>query len=447
MRIPPARPPGPAIALNLLCFLLRLAPRASPQCPPPARRPPRASPASPILPTSTAPTRVAATPRSFAALPGARAGAAEVPRTPGASPGRFTVLSLRPQPHRHPRGRSGRAAAPVALGPTVPALPGLLRRMRDALEATSVPPSRWCGAVGTRRPRCLSLEVEQSVTARYGHAGRMTKDPPLGVGASSSPPAFPSAPRPPLSPTPCGEPRALRIAARALLEDFGVKLEVLPRRLSALARLCQGHPRCFGTGGATPRASGRALDAAGACGRSVPPPPCPAQLGLLGPPLAGGWHLLGAVAPRGHHPPGHDVTWGVPGTCPRPLVGKVVASGGPWRIPRGFPVGEGGRGGIFPVLSNRPTGCTGPVAVLCPARHGHHDQGHVVGPPAGVEFPSAFLVPLGMPFAGGVGIGPKRAPRLPGVKFGPGAIENPEYPNPELKGGWQGVGNKTGGDN
>ena len=50
-----------------------------------------------------------------------------------------------------------------------------------------------------------------------------------------------------------------------------------------------------------------------------------------------------------------------------------------------------------------------------------------------VEFPEHFLQPLvPLPFAGFVAQAPNNYRRFLELKFGPGVIENPEYPNPAL---------------
>ncbi|NWU87674.1 FKRP protein, partial [Onychorhynchus coronatus] len=57
-----------------------------------------------------------------------------------------------------------------------------------------------------------------------------------------------------------------------------------------------------------------------------------------------------------------------------------------------------------------------------------------LGHPQDVEFPESFLRPLvPVAFAGFTAMAPNNARAFLELKFGPGAIENPEYPNPAVK--------------
>ncbi|NXF64598.1 FKRP protein, partial [Ciccaba nigrolineata] len=57
-----------------------------------------------------------------------------------------------------------------------------------------------------------------------------------------------------------------------------------------------------------------------------------------------------------------------------------------------------------------------------------------LGHPQDVEFPEHFLRPrVPLPFAGFTAMAPNNARAFLELKFGPGAIENPEYPNPAVK--------------
>ncbi|KAM9168566.1 LOW QUALITY PROTEIN: ribitol 5-phosphate transferase FKRP [Mergus octosetaceus] len=57
-----------------------------------------------------------------------------------------------------------------------------------------------------------------------------------------------------------------------------------------------------------------------------------------------------------------------------------------------------------------------------------------LGHPQDMEFPERFLRPLvPLPFAGFTAMAPNNARAFLELKFGPGAVENPEYPNPAVK--------------
>ncbi|NXC34668.1 FKRP protein, partial [Campylorhamphus procurvoides] len=68
------------------------------------------------------------------------------------------------------------------------------------------------------------------------------------------------------------------------------------------------------------------------------------------------------------------------------------------------------------------------------ARDGIMTKDTWLGHPQDVEFPERFLRPLvPVPFAGFTAMAPNDARAFLELKFGPGAIENPEYPNPAVK--------------
>ncbi|XP_062368497.1 ribitol 5-phosphate transferase FKRP [Cinclus cinclus] len=175
MRITPCQAAlAAAIALNLLLLLCsRSAPGASPRC----RRPGGVPGVTVILRDFDGPDHdVAATARSFSSLPGVPVlvVAEASPYPPVPLPAGVAVLSLRPEPHRAPpRPELAVRTRHVALVPDgARAAPGLLRRMRDALEADG-DAKVVAAAVGRRRPRCLRLEVDvKKWTVRYGHGER-----------------------------------------------------------------------------------------------------------------------------------------------------------------------------------------------------------------------------------------------------------------------------------
>ncbi|XP_037989410.1 fukutin-related protein-like [Motacilla alba alba] len=510
MRITPCQAAlAAAIALNLLLLLCsRLLPGASPPCRRPRRVPDGVPGVTVILRDFDGPDHdVAATARSFAALPGvAVLVAAEVaPYPPAPLPAGVAVLSLRPEPHRPPpRPELAVRTRHVALVPDgARAAPGLLRRMRDALEAASDSGTKVvAAAVGPRRPQCLTLEVDiKAWTARYGRAEPRGDDrsdrrgddrgEPCGaldgapavlllrtrdlfslpfpltrpVAASLSlqaaargwrllllPAAFPLAPRPPPSPHAQWRARSAQEARRrALLELFGLKLEVLPDGARRWHGCAKDTPRCFGTvRGQTPEylLAGRwtppcCLRALRATARHVL-----AQLEAAGVRhwLEGG-SLLGAVRLGDLIPWDYDVDVGLyRDDVPKcRWLAAVAATGRPVEDPQGFLWEKAAEGEFFRVHFSRanrlhvdlwPFYARPGTAVMTKDTWLGHRQD--------VEFPERFLVPLGtVAFAGVTAKAPNDPRGFLELKFGPGAIENPEYPNPEVRRLAQDVGNKT----
>nr|XP_021405430.1 fukutin-related protein [Lonchura striata domestica] len=495
MRITPCQAAlAAAIALNLLLLLFsRFLPGAPP--PPPCRRSRRVPDGVPgvtvILLEFDGPEHdVAATARSFAALPGvAVLVASETPPYPPAPlPAGAAALPLRPEPHLPPpRPELAVRTRHVALVPDgARAAPGLLRRMRDALETGTA--KVVAAAAGQRRPRCLELELDvKAWTARYSYAERRsdrrgelcgalddapavlllrTRDLfslpfPLARPAAASlslqaaargwrllllPASFPAAPVPP--PRRRGAEESRR---RALLERFGVKLEVLPDGGRRWHGCGKETARCFGTvraqspeyllaGRWTPPCCLRALRATA---RHVL-----AQLEAAGVRhwLEGG-SLLGAVRHGDIVPWDYDVDVGLyRDDVPKcRWLAAVAASGRPLEDPDGFLWEKAAEGEFYRVHFSRanrlhvdlwPFYVRPGAAVMTKDTWLGHRQD--------VEFPERFLVPLGaVPFVGVVAKAPNDPRAFLEFKFGPGAIENPEYPNPEVRRLAQDLGNKT----
>lgn len=505
MRITPCQAAlAAAITLNLLLLLFsHLLPGASPPC----RRARRVADGVPgvtvILRDFDGPDHdVAATARSFAALPGVTVlVASETPPYPPAPlPAGVTVLSLRPEPHRPPpRPELAVRTRHVALVPDgARAAPGLLRRMRDALEAAADAGVKvTAAAVGRQRPRCLEVELDiKAWTVRYSYADRQndrrddaddrrgdlcgaldetpavlllrTRDLfslpfPLTrpVTASLSlqaaargwrllllPASFPPAPRPP----PLSRTRAAAESRRrALLERFGVKLEVLPDGSRRWHGCGKDTARCFGTvraqspeyllaGRWTPPCCLRALRLTA---RHVL-----AQLEAAGVRhwLEGG-SLLGAVRHGDIVPWDYDVDVGFyrDDVAKCRWLAAVAATGRPLEDPEGFFWEKAAEGEFYRVHFSRanrlhvdlwPFYVRPGAAVMTKDTWLGHRQD--------VEFPERFLVPLGtVPFVGVMAKAPNDPRAFLEFKFGPGAIENPEYPNPEVRRLAQDLGNKT----
>ncbi|NXH28134.1 FKRP protein, partial [Myiagra hebetior] len=432
---------------------------------------------------------VAATARSFSSLPGVPVLVATevapyppvVPLPPG-----VTLLPLRPEPHRAPpRPELAVGTRHVALVPDgARAVPGLLRRMRDLLEASEVATVRVVVApVGRVRPRCWEAEVDvKAWTVSDHHAGHPAGHPGDLCGALDGAPAvlllrtcdlfslpfplsrpvltslslqaslrgwrllllpdsFPLAPRPP--PTAHGQWKArnsLEKQRRALMEQFGLKLELLPDGRQRWHGCTKDTPRCFGTihaqtpqyllaGRWTPPCCLRALRATA---RHVV-----AELEAAGVRywLEGG-SLLGAVRLGDLIPWDYDVDLGLyQEDLPKcRWLAAVLATGRPVEDSEGFLWEKAAEGEFFRVHFSRTNRLHVDLWPFYPRAGGVMTKDSWLGHRQDVEFPESFLLPLvPVAFAGAVAKAPHDPRAFLEFKFGPGVIENPEYPNPEVR--------------
>ncbi|NXF00365.1 FKRP protein, partial [Menura novaehollandiae] len=397
---------------------------------------------------------------------------------------------LRPQPHRPPPRPELAVRTPhVAIVPDgALAVPGLLERMRDVLEATGGATKIVAAPVGPRPPRCLALEVDAKAwTARYGRADRgscgaldgapavlllRTRDlwalpfpltPPvvtaLAVQASLRgwtlrllPDAFPAAVRPPLSPH--GRWKSQNLLDRqhrALMEELGVKLEVLPDGRQRWHGCDKDTPRCFGTIHArTPQylVSGRwtppcCLRALRETARHVV-----AELEAAGIRywLEGG-SLLGAARLGDIIPWDYDVDVGLyrEDVAKCRWLAAVVATGEPVEDPEGFLWEKAAEGEFFRVHYSRTNRLHVDLWPFYVRAGGVMTKDTWLGHPQDVEFPERFLRPLvAVAFAGVAAKAPNDPRAFLELKFGRGVIESPEYPNPGVRRLEQDLGTGTG---
>ncbi|NXU37316.1 FKRP protein, partial [Drymodes brunneopygia] len=353
------------------------------------------------------------------------------------------------------------------------------------LEATSdVTVKAVAAAVGTERPRCLALEVDiKAWTVRYGHqSDRSDRGSDRKCGALDGAPAvlllrtrdlfslpfpltrpvvtslsiqaavrgwrflllpaaFPQAPRPPL--TPHGQWKArnsLEGQRRALMEQLGVKLEVLPDGERRWHGCSKDTPRCFGTvRSQTPEylVSGRwtppcCLRALRVTARHVL-----AELRAAGVRhwLEGG-SLLGAVRLGDIIPWDYDVDVGVyREDVPKSRWLRAVATTGrPLEDPEGFLWEKAAEGDFFRVHFSRTNRLHVDIWPFRVRDGGTMTKETWLGHRQDVEFPERLLVPLGsVAFAGVTASAPGDPRAFLELKFGPGAVERPEYPNPEVR--------------
>ncbi|XP_074023318.1 ribitol 5-phosphate transferase FKRP [Numenius arquata] len=467
---------GGAIVLNLLLlFCVWRGPGGSP----PSCRVPRGVPGITVLlrDFEDFENDLAGTARSFASLPAPVLVAAEVaPYPPVPLPAGVRLLLLRPVADRPPVHLELHVhTRHVALVPDgTRAVPGLLERMRDALEEGPGDTRLAVAPVGTVPLRCLELRVEpRAWTARYspGEAGLCgavegtavlllrTRDLfalpfPLarpvptaifiqaalrGWGLRVMPAAFPAPRRPPVSPHGRWKAEKLGESRRQqLMRDLGIKREVLADGGERWYGCSKETARCFGTVHArTPQYL--------LAGRWTPPC-CLRALRETARHVAGaleaagvrywleGGSLLGAARLGDIIPWDYDVDLGIY----REDVGKcrwlaAAAAGEPVEDTEGFLWEKAAEGDFYRVHYSRSNRLHVDLWPFYP-RRGVMTKDTWLGHPQDVEFPESFLQPrVPMAFAGFTAMAPNNARAFLELKFGPGAIENPEYPNPDIK--------------
>ncbi|NWW99204.1 FKRP protein, partial [Caloenas nicobarica] len=423
------------------------------------------------------------TSRSFAALPVPVLLVAEVaPYPPISLPVGVSLLRLRPAPEGPPiRPELHVRTRHVAFVPDgARAVPGLLERMRDVLEDGAGDGIRVVAApVGMESPRCREMRVDaRGWTVWYGPsvpAGSpgavcgaldgpsvlllrtrdlfslpfpLVRPAPTALFIQASlrrwrlrvlPAPFPASLRPPLSPHERWKTSHLaQNRHRRLMDELGVKREALADGADRWYGCTKATPRCFGTVHArTPQylLSGRWTPPC--CLRALRETARHVVATLEGSGvrywLEGGT-LLGAVRLGDIIPWDYDVDLGIY----REDVGKcrwlaAAAAGTPVEDDEGFYWEKAPEGEFYRVHFSRANRLH---VDLWPfyLRGDTMTKDTWLGHPQDVEFPERFLRPrVPVPFGGFTAMGPNSPREFLELKFGAGAVENPEYPNPGVR--------------
>lgn len=469
-----------AIALNLLLLLLSLPrllpvspppPRCRPPLPPPRRRPPQTPGVTVLLRDFQDFSHdLQGTSRSFASLNAPVLIAADLPPYPPVPlPPGVRFLPLRRSPHLPPPVLELHIRTPYVL--IVPdgarAVPAVLQSMMAALDTqthvVAVP-------VGPSPLRCVGLRVDlRRWTLRYGAEGGcgavegtaallMRSEDLFNLSYPTESPSdtsifiqaslrgwklrvlhrgFPSAPSPLSSPHDIWKAKSSTDSRRRrLMEEFGIKLEVLEDGRQRWYGCNKESQRCFGTVLArTPRYLLQGRWTPPCCLRALRETAKHVVEVLEGSGvrywLEGG-SLLGAVRLRDVIPWDYDVDLGVYRDDVAKCPWLREAQKGPVEDEEGFVWETAAEGGFFRVHYSRSNRLHVDLWPFFP-RAGVMTKDTWLGHPQDVEFPERFLLPtVPLPFAGFTAMGPNNPRQFLELKFGPGAVEEPQYPNPAV---------------
>ncbi|XP_015706673.1 fukutin-related protein, partial [Coturnix japonica] len=410
------------------------------------------------------------TSRSFSSLNVPVIVAADLPLYPPVPlPNGVRTLTLLPSPHLPPLKLNRHIHTQhVALIPDgTRAHPGILESMMAAMDPDV---HLVLAPVGPTPLRCVGLSVDlRRWTLRYGAEGgcgavrgpaailmrsedffnlsfptRRPSDAAIFVQAALRgwrlrvlQDGFPSAPSPLTSPHELWKARNLQENRhKKLMEDFGIKMEVMEDGKRRWYGCNKETPRCFGT--ILSRTPQYLIE-----GRWTPPC-CLKALRETAKHVVGvlegsgvrywleGGSLLGAVRMEDIIPWDYDVDLGIY----RADVGKCrwlrAAQDGPVEDDEGFVWEKANEGDFFRVHYSRINRLHVDLWPFYP-KNGVMTKETWLGHPQDVEFPEHFLLPtVPLAFAGFTAMGPNDPRGFLELKFGAGAIEEPQYPNPAV---------------